>query len=123
MKQAETNQLSRYLLIIKTLSSNGTARCKQVILTQIIPGSKKYAALSLKTYKNKLAPHINKGSAKVGDEILKIHHKQNWFKRCGSTMIENSAGLIMAMLSTKVVQNFVEVKEFSNLWGLMASAR
>ena len=36
-------------------------------------------------------------------------------------MIENSIGLTMAILSTKVVQHFVEVREFSNLWGLFAT--
>ncbi len=27
----------------------------------------------------------------------------------------------MAMLAARIVQNFVEVSEFSNLWGLLAS--
>ena len=36
-------------------------------------------------------------------------------------MFENSVGLAMAMLSTKIIQNFVEIREFSNLWGLFAT--
>ena len=27
----------------------------------------------------------------------------------------------MAMITAKIVQNYVEVKEFSNLWGLLAA--
>ena len=36
-------------------------------------------------------------------------------------MFENSVGLAMAMLSTKIIQHFVEVRELSNLWGLFAT--
>jgi hypothetical protein len=36
-------------------------------------------------------------------------------------MLDNSAGLGMAMFSTKIIENFVEVEGFGNLWGLLAT--
>ena len=74
-----------------------------------------------KVYKEKLAPRIHKSSSLVSDEMVKIHKKQNWFKRCCTTVIDNAAGLAMAMFAGKIVQNQVEVQEFGNLWGLLAT--
>ena len=114
-------QNTGYILIAKNLCCRSTDKCRRVIVKLIIPQSKKCIILGLKIYKGKLAPHIHKSSSCIGDEIVKIHKKQNWFKRCGSTVIDNAAGLGMAMLASKIVQNQVEVREFGNLWGLLAS--
>ncbi|MDH5612596.1 MAG: hypothetical protein OEY66_09100 [Gammaproteobacteria bacterium] len=117
----EKSQVSKYLLKFKVMGVNGVFKCKQLLITSIIPQSKKYTALGIKVYNEKLAPNINKGSVKIGQELLKIHKKQNWFKRFGFTMMDNSAGLGMAMFSTKIIENFVEVEGFGNLWGLLAT--
>jgi len=121
MTQDVTGQNSRYLPIIKNLGSRSTGKCKQVIVKLIIPQSKKCVILGIKVYKEKLAPHIYKSSSRIGHEIVKIHNKQNWFKRCGITALDNSIGLGMAMLAGKIVQNQVEVQELGNLWGFLAS--
>ena len=110
-----------YIPIAKNLCGKSTAKCRQVIVKLIIPQSKKCYIFGVKVYKEKLAPHIRKSSSCISGEIVKIHKKQNWFKRCGSTIIDNAAGLGMAMLAGKIVQNQVEVQEFSNLWGLLAN--
>ena len=110
-----------YVLIAKNLCCRSTGKCRQLIVKLIIPQSKKCIILGLKIYEEKLAPHIHKSSSCISDEIVKIHKKQNWFKRCGSTVIDNAAGLGMAMLAGKIVQNQVEVQEFGNLWGLLAT--
>ena len=121
MTKLDLNRVSHYWLRTKAWGLNNASRGKQLLETKIIPQSKKYTALGIKTYHEKLAPNIKKGSTKVGHELLKIHQKQNWFKRFGFTMLDNSAGLGMAMFSTKIVENFVEVEGFGNLWGLFAS--
>ena len=110
-----------YIPIAKNLCGRSTEKCRQVIVKLIIPQSKKCYIFGVKVYKEKLAPHIRKSSSCISGEIVKIHKKQNWFKRCGSTIIDNAAGLGMAMLACKIVQNQVEVQEFSNLWGLLAN--
>jgi hypothetical protein len=120
-QDATADQNPGYVLIAKNLCCRGTDKCRQVIVKLIIPQSKKCIILGLKIYEVKLAPHIHKSSSCISDEIVKIHKKQNWFKRCGSTVIDNAAGLGMAMLAGKVVQNQVEVQEFGNLWGLLAT--
>lgn len=121
MAQDVTGQNTGYSPGVKTLGRRSTDKCKQVIVRLIIPQSKKCIILGGKVYKEKLAPHIHKNSSRIGREIVKIHNKQNWFKRCGSTVIDNAAGLGMAMLAGKIVQNQVEVQEFGNLWGLLAT--
>jgi len=121
MIRVEIDQVRKYLHKTKILSISSALKCKQLFLVKVIPQSKKYTALGIKTYNEKLAPNIHKGSSKVGAELLKIHKKQNWFLRFGMTMADNSAGLGMAMLSTKILENFVEVESFSNLWGLLAT--
>lgn len=121
MAQDVTDHNIGYFLIVKNLSCRGIDRCKQVIVMLIIPQSKKYMVLGVKIYRNQLAPHIHRSSSCLGQEIIKIHKKQNWFKRCSSTVIDNAAGLGMAMLTGKIVQSHVEVEQFSNLWGLLAT--
>ena len=116
-QDAAADQNTGYVVIAKNLYCKSTDKCRQVI----IPQSKKYIKLSINIYKEKLAPHIHKNSSCIRDEIVKIHKKQNWFKRCSSTLIDNAAGLGMAMLAGKLVQNQFEVEEFSNLWGLLAT--
>lgn len=110
-----------YIPIAKNLCGRSTDKCRRVIVKLIIPQSKKCFIFGGKVYKEKLAPHIHKSSSRIGHEIVKIHKKQNWFKRCGTTVIDNAAGLGMAMLAGKIVQNQVEVQEFGNLWGLLAT--
>ena len=121
MAEDVTGQNIRNLPIDKTLSSRGADKCKQVIVKLIIPQSKKCLILGIKIYQEKLVPCIHKSSSCIKQEVVKIHNKQNWFKRCGITVIDNAAGLAMAMLAGKIVQNQVEVKEFGNLWGLLAT--
>ena len=116
-----TGQNTSYLPIVKNLCSRSSDKCIQVIVKLILPQSKKCVLLGVKVYKEKLAPHIHKSSSCISHEIVKIHNKQNWFKRCGTTVLDNAAGLGMAMLAGKVVQNQVEVQEFGNLWGLLAT--
>ena len=121
MAQDVTGQNTGYLPIVKNLSCKSIDKCKQVIVMLIIPQSKKCVILGIKIYKEQLAPHIHKSSSCISHEVLKIHKKQNWFKRCSTTVIDNAAGLGMAMLAGKIVQNQVEVQEFGNLWGLLAT--
>ena len=121
MAQDVTDHNIGYIPTVKNLSCKSLDKCKQVIVMLIIPQSKKYIISGIKIYKARLAPHINKSSSRIGQEILKIHKKQNWFKRCGCTAIDNAAGLAMAMLTGRIVQNYVEVEQFSNLWGLLAT--
>lgn len=113
--------VSQYFFKAKILGVANAIRIKQLVITQVIPKTKKYTLLGVKIYNEKVAPNIHKGSSKVSQELFKIHKKQNWFKRLGTTMLDNSAGLIMALFSAKIVQNFVEVREFGNLWGLLAT--
>ncbi len=121
MSQDVTGQNTGYLPIVKKLSCRCTDKCKQVIVKLIIPQSKKSVILGINIYKERLTPLIHKSSSCISLEILKIHNRQNWFKRCGSTVLDNAAGLGMAMLTGKIVQNYVEVQQFSNLWGLLAT--
>ena len=121
MAQDVAGQNTGYLPIIKNLSCRGTDKCKQVIVKLIIPQSKKSVILGINIYKERLAPLIHKSSSCISHEILKIHNRENWFKRCGSTVLDNAAGLGMAMLTGRIVQNYVEVQQFSNLWGLLAT--
>ena len=121
MAEDVTGQNTGYLPIVKNLSCRSIDKCKQVIVKLIIPQSKKSVILGINIYKERLAPLIHKSSSCISHEILKIHNRQNWFKRCGSTVLDNAAGLAMAMLAGKIVQNQVEVRQFGNLWGLLAS--
>jgi len=119
--QDVTDQKTRYTAIIKNLGSKSTDKCKRVIVEQIYPGSNKCLIKGVSVYKKSLSPRIKKVSSCVRQEIVKIHKKQNWFKRCGVTLFDNGAGLGMAMLSSKIVEDNVEVEQFSNLWGLLAT--
>lgn len=120
-QDATAGQNTGYILIAKNLCSRSTDNCRRAIVKLIIPQSKKCFILGLNIYKEKLVPHIHKSSSCISDEIVKIHKKQNWFKRCGATVIDNAIGLGMAMLAGKIVQNQVEVQAFNNLWGLLAT--
>jgi hypothetical protein len=80
-----------------------------------------YASTGLRLNKERLIPIVYRSSRFIRGELKKVHHRENWFKRCGTTLIDNAAGLGMAMLAGKIVQNTVEVKQFSNLWGLLAT--
>jgi len=119
--QDVTDQKTRYTAIIKSLGSKSTDKCKRVIVEQIYPGSNKCFIVGVSVYKKNLSPCIKKVSSCVRQEIVKIHKKQNWFKRCGLTLFDNGAGLGMAVLSSKIVEDNVEVEQFSNLWGLLAT--
>ena len=121
MAEDVTGQSTRYIPVVKTLSSRGADKCKQVIIKLIIPQSRKCLISGIKIYQKKLAPCFHKSTSCFKHEMVKIHNKQNWFKRCGITIIDNAAGLAMAMLAGKIVQNQVEVQAFSNLWGLLAT--
>lgn len=120
MAQDVSHQNTRDVSIVKNLGSS-VDKCKQVTVKLVVLPSKKCVLLVFKIYKEKLVPHIHKSTSCLGREVLKIHNRQNWFKRCGSTVIDNAIGLGMAMLASKIVQNQVEVQQFSNLWGLLAT--
>ena len=120
-KFATTDQITGYIPIAKNVIGKSAGKCKHVIVQLIIPQSKKYYVLSVNLYKEKLSPHIHKKSSRISDEVIKIHNKQDWFKRCSTTLIDNAAGLGMAMLAGNIVQNQFEVREFGNLWGLLAT--
>lgn len=121
MTQDVTDHNIGYIPTVKNLCCKRLDKCKQVIVMLIIPQSKKYIISGIQVYKTRLAPRIINSSTCIGHEMLKIHKKQNWLKRCGSTVIDNAAGLAMAMLTGKIVQSYVEVEQFSNLWGLLAT--
>ena len=87
----------------------------------ILPQSRECIILGAKVYKERVAPCIHKSSIHLSNEVAKIHKKQNWFKRCCGTIIDNAAGLGMAMMAGRIVQNQVEIQEFGNLWGLLAT--
>jgi len=70
--------------------------------------------------RRRVLPAVGTGSKRLKGELVKIHQQQNWIQRCSTTLGGNAAGLGMAMLSTKVVENLVETREASNLWGLLA---
>ncbi|MDH5766782.1 MAG: hypothetical protein OEZ38_12275 [Gammaproteobacteria bacterium] len=106
---------------VKTSCIQLTLKSCSFINSQVIPKTRQGLILSGSFCKHKVLPVTQKGARFTKNEFLKIHQKKNWFKRCGKTMVENSIGLTMAILSTKVVQHFVEVREFSNLWGLFAT--
>lgn len=80
-----------------------------------------YASAGIGANKGKLVLIVYRSSRFIGAEMKKIYRHENWFKRCSTTMLDNAAGLGMAMLAGKIVQNTVEVKQFSNLWGLLAT--
>ncbi|MDH5471661.1 MAG: hypothetical protein OEY87_06975 [Gammaproteobacteria bacterium] len=87
----------------------------------IIPQTKICLYWLLTFIRQTLFPHTRTTLQLARNELIKIHQKQHWYKRCSKTMFENSVGLAMAMLSTKIIQHFVEIREFSNLWGLFAT--
>ena len=112
---------TRYTAIIKNLGKTTAVKSKQLMFTLLVPQSQKYFILCIAIYKNSLAPNIKKFSSCLSREMVKIHKRQSWFERCGRTLLDNGAGLAMAMLSSKIVQEHVEVEQFSNLWGLLAT--
>lgn len=93
--------------------SNKITNCSSILLG--------WANTGYRLNKQHVLPYARKGAAYVGNEIKKINKEQKWSKRCGTTLIDNSIGLCVAMLASKIVENTVEVEQFSNLWGLLAS--
>lgn len=91
------------------------------IMQSLVPKTRKYTQLTYTLAQQKLLPYARQKLQATKTVLLTLHNKQHWAKRCGRTMFENSIGLAMAMLSTKIVQHFVEVREFSNFWGLFAT--
>ncbi|HEY9051246.1 MAG TPA: hypothetical protein VIQ03_06855 [Gammaproteobacteria bacterium] len=121
MSSDNKTQKNKHFQILKNTSSLCFAKCKYLFIAAIVPLSAKCAALGKAFCMNKLVPCLYIGTRLVKHEFIRIHEKQNWFQRCGATFAGNAIGLSMAMLSTKVVEHFVEVREMSNLWGLLAS--
>lgn len=112
---------NKYFLTVKRSSFLCLGKFKSILCTAILPWSAKCVAKSKSFCINKLVPCLYTGTRLVKHEFIRIHEKQNWFQRCGATFTGNAIGLSMAMLSTKIVEHFVEVREMSNLWGLLAS--
>lgn len=98
----------------------GGGKCITIVKTRVIPATRKGSAVCIQACQQHLFPALRKGSHRVRHEVLKIHQKQNLFKRFGATMLDNSIGLITALLAGRIVQHFVEVSEFSNLWGILS---
>lgn len=115
MEQKLSGQKTRYVIIINRLYYG----VRQY--TRIIPHLKKCCNASIQFNKDITVPLVRKSSLIIGTELKKIHHNENWIKRCGTTLIDNAAGLGMAMLAAKIVENMVEVKQFGNLWGLLST--
>jgi hypothetical protein len=65
MTKLETNRVSHYMYRTKVWGVRNASRCKQLLVTKIIPQSKKYTALGIKTYHEKLAPNIKKVHPKL----------------------------------------------------------
>lgn len=107
MKQEQIDNKARREILFSKL---GSCTCQL----------RKYASAGIRINRERLVPIVYKSSRFIGGELKKVHRRENWFKRCGITLIDNAAGLGMAMLAGKIVQNTVEVKQFSNLWGLLA---
>lgn len=84
------------------------------------PGIKAWLAALYTLMRQRVLPAVGSGSTRIKGELVKIHHRQNWFQRCSTTLGGNAAGLGMALLSTEVVESLVETRDFSNLWGLLA---
>ena len=106
MKETYVEDVSKFETLIKAI---------------ILPKTKHYFSQTCSFCKQTLLPLSLKTIQLTKNTLVTIHHKQHWFKRCGKTMFENSVGLALAILATKIVQHFVEVREFSNLWGLFAT--
>ena len=100
---------------------NDTAKCMTYTGRLVIAISKECIIEGAGLYRTRLAPIIHKSSGFVRQEAIEIHHRQNWFKRCGVTLFDNALGLGIAMLAARIVQDQVEVEHFSNLWGLLAT--
>ncbi len=121
MSPDNKNQNNTYFQALKNTSTRCFAKSKYVFVTAVIPLSVKCTALGKSFCMNKLVPCLYTGSRLVKHEFIRINEKQSWFQRCGATMAGNGIGLGMAMLSTRIVEHFVEVSDISNLWGLLAS--
>lgn len=70
---------------------------------------------------HRAAPLLYKSSYILREQAMKIHQRGNWRKRCSKTLFSNSVSLAMGMLAAHIVENSVEISQFSNLWGLLAS--
>lgn len=121
MVQDVTGQNDYDLTVTDKLDNRQTEKEKAVIVKRVFTRSRQCIVSGINIYRQKLAPYIHKGSCYLANEIVKIHSKQNWFKRCSITLFDNAAGLAMAMLAGNIVQNSFEVEQFSNLWGLLAT--
>lgn len=112
---------NKYFQATKNISSFCFTKCKYVFVATIVPRAAKCTAFGKSFCMNKLVPCLYTGTRLIKHEFIRIHEKQSWFQRCGATVAGNGIGLGMAMLSTRIVEHFVEVSDISNLWGLLAS--
>ena len=99
---------------------NILARALRVWRGRIWPVIKAWLWAVYTLMRQRVLPAVGSGSTRLKGELVKIHQQQNWVQRCSVTLSGNAAGLGMAMLSTKVLENLVETREASNLWGLLA---
>lgn len=65
-----------------------------------------------------IIPCTRKGSIRLKEEIIRIHQRQNLFSKMRSTFLDSGIGLMLALMSARVVERFFEVKGAQNLWGL-----
>jgi hypothetical protein len=115
MEQELTGHKPKYVIIINKLCYGARQ------ITCIAPHLKKCCNTGIRFNAETIAPLVRKSSLFIGNELKKIHHRENWIKRCGTTLIDNAAGLCMAMLAARIVESTVEVRQFGNLWGLLST--
>ncbi len=99
-----------------------THKVAATISKTILPLSLLVAEKSLKTIDQKVVPAIQKGTEKAPklmvEEVKKMHVQQHFWSRFQSTLVHKSLGLLLAMLSANIVENFFETRRINNLWGL-----
>ena len=79
-----------------------------------------YALKGQSIYREILLPLVRGGTRAVGNELTKIHKRQNHVRLIRDTLVSNAAGLLMGMLSAQFVGKFFDVKGLNNLWGLLS---
>ena len=105
----------------KNSCNNAAQKCRPVIDDLVVPQSRRCAKLSKQFCTSCLIPVLVSSAHSFKREVVNIHKQQNWLKRMSLTFGGNAVGLVMAMSSTRIIENFVEVRGISNLWGLMAA--
>lgn len=67
-----------------------------------------------------LYPRVRKTSRLLLKQIANSHHKQDLFTNIKQTFVSNGIGLILGMLSAKIVGNYFAAKSARNLLGIFS---